>query len=116
MFATEPDAGGGTKYWPQNPYNVTNGGPCNVANDFFTNPTAQWLYQKRLRYLIARYGYSQNLLAWELINEIDNNYSFLNSTDVAAWHGVMGGWLHTNDVFGHLVTTSLTGQSDRPEI
>jgi hypothetical protein len=28
----------------------------------------------------------------------------------------MGAWLHTNDVFGHLVTTSLTGSSDRPEI
>jgi hypothetical protein len=69
-----------------------------------------------LRYLIARYGYSQNLLAWEFFNEIDNDYSFLNSANVAAWHGVMGGWLHTNDVFGHLVTTSLTGNSDRPEI
>jgi hypothetical protein len=28
----------------------------------------------------------------------------------------MGAWMHTNDVFGHLVTTSLTGGSDRPEI
>jgi hypothetical protein len=116
MFATQPDSWGGNNYWPENPYNVTNGGPCTVANDFFTNSTARWFYQKRLRYLVARYGYSQNLLAWELFNEIDNDYSFLNSTNVAAWHGVMGGWLHTNDVFGHLVTTSLTGNSDRPEI
>ena len=116
MFATQPDSWGGNNYWPQNPYNVTNGGPCKVANDFFTNSTARWLYQKRLRYLIARYGYSQNLLAWEFFNEIDNEYSFLNSANVAAWHGVMGGWMHTNDVFGHLVTTSLTGNSDRPEI
>ena len=37
-------------------------------------------------------------------------------TNVAAWHGAMGGWMHTNDAFGHLVTTSLTGDSDRPEI
>jgi len=114
MFATELD--GWPMDWHQNPYNVTNGGPCIVANDFFTNPAAQGLYQKRLRYLIARYGYSQNLLAWQLINEIDNDYSFLNFMDVARWHGVMGGWLHTNDVFGHLVTTSLFGGSDRPEI
>jgi len=35
---------------------------------------------------------------------------------VAAWHGVMGTWLHTHDPFGHLVTTSLTGGSDRPEM
>jgi hypothetical protein len=116
MFATQPDSWGGNNYWPQNPYNVTNGGSCMVANDFFTNTTAEIIYQKRLRYLVARYGYSQNLLAWEFLNEIDNDYSFLNPNDVAAWHGVMGGWLHTNDVFGHLVTTSLTGGSDRPEI
>ena len=117
MFVTQPDpTWGGNNYWPQNPYNITNGGPCVVANDFFTNSTAQTLYQKRLRYLIARYGYSQNLFAWEFFNEIDNDYSFLNSTNVATWHGVLGGWLHTNDVFGHLVTTSLTGDSDRPEI
>lgn len=117
MLVSQPDPGwGGNNYWPQNPYNVTNGGPCAVANDFFTNPKAQSLYQKRLRYLIARYGYSQNLLAWELFNEIDNDYAFLNATNVATWHGLMGGWLHTNDIFGHLVTTSLTGNSDRPEI
>jgi hypothetical protein len=103
-------------FWPENPYDVTNGGPCSAATDFFTNAAAQTLYQKRLRYLVARYGYSQNLLAWEFFNEIDNDYSFLNPTDVAAWHGLMGGWMHTNDVFGHLVTTSLTGSSDRPEI
>ncbi|HEY4952886.1 MAG TPA: DUF5060 domain-containing protein [Verrucomicrobiae bacterium] len=117
MFVTQPDpTWGGNNYWPQNPYDITNGGPCPSADDFFTNATAKIIYQKRLRYLIARYGYSQHLLAWELLNEIDNDYSFLNANDVAAWHGVMGGWLHTNDVFGHLVTTSLTGSSDRPEI
>lgn len=116
MFATQPDYWGGNNYWPQNPYNLANGGPCTVANDFFTNTTAMKIYQKRLRYLIARYGYSQNLLAWEFFNEIDNDYAYLNSTNVAAWHGVMGGWMHTNDVFGHLVTTSLTGGSDRAEI
>ena len=50
------------------------------------------------------------------MNEIDNEYAYLTPADVASWHGVMGGWLHTNDAFGHLVTTSLTGSSDRPEI
>jgi hypothetical protein len=116
MFATDPDYWGGNNYWPVNPYNVTEGGPCTVANDFFTNTTAEYIYQKRLRYLIARYGYSQNLLAWEFFNEIDNDYAYLNSTNVAAWHGLMGSWMRTNDVFGHLLTTSLTGSSDRPEI
>jgi len=116
MFAVTPDTFGGNNYWPVNPYNITNGGPCLNQNAFFTNSTAMTIYQKRLRYLVGRYGYSQNLLDWELFNEIDNDYAFLNSAAVAAWHGVMGAWLHTNDPFGHLVTTSLTYASNHPEL
>ena len=116
MFATEPDSWGGNNYWPENPYNITNGGPCLNANGFFTNTTAEMIYQKRLRYLIGRYGYSQNLLGWEFLNEIDNEYGILNSNDVAAWHGIMGGWMHSNDVFGHLTTTSLSDARAHPEI
>lgn len=116
MFATQPDYWGGNNYWPQNPYNLANGGPCSIANDFFTNVTAQHIYQKRLRYLIGRYGYSQNLLGWEFFNEIDNDYTFLNSTNVAAWHATMGAWMRTNDPFGHLRTTSLTSAGGHPEI
>jgi len=116
MFEVTPDVFGGNNFWPTNPYNATNGGPCLNQNAFFTNITARAIYQKRLRYLVARYGSSPNLLAWQLLNEIDNEYAYLNPPDVTAWHGVMGSWLHTNDPFGRLVTTSLTGSSDRPEI
>jgi hypothetical protein len=116
MYEVEPDFWGGNNLWASNPYNKANGGPCLNQNGFFTNETAHVLYQKRLRYLVARYGYSPNLLAWEFFNEIDNVYRYLVPKDVAAWHGLMGDWLHHNDPFGHLVTTSLTGSSDRPEL
>ena len=116
MFEVTPDYWGGNNYWPANPYNATNGGPCLNQDGFFTNSLAKTIYQKRLRYLTARYGYSANLLAWQFLNEIDNEYAYLVPSDVASWHALMGGWLHTNDPFGHLVTTSLTGGSDRPEI
>jgi hypothetical protein len=116
MFVTQPDYWGGGNYWPQNPYNLTNGGPCVNPNAFFTNATAKAVYQKRLRYLAGRYGYSQNLLGWEFFNEIDNDYAFLNANDVAAWHALMGNWLHTNDPFGHLITTSLTYASAHAEL
>jgi hypothetical protein len=116
-FQPGPGSGqaSGPDYWPSDPYNVTNGGPCLNQDAFFTNATAQVIYQKRLRYLIGRYGYSPNLAAWQLLNEIDNGAvsPYLNLSHVAAWHGVMGGWLHTNDPFGHLVTTSLTSGSIR---
>jgi hypothetical protein len=116
MFEVQPDYWGGNNFWPKNPYNVTNAGPCLNQNAFFTNPGARTIYQKRLRYLVARYGYSPSLAAWQFFNEIDNVYAYLNPSDVAAWHAVMGHWIRTNDPFAHLVTTSLTGSSDRPEI
>ncbi|MBI1840846.1 MAG: cellulase family glycosylhydrolase [Verrucomicrobia bacterium] len=121
MFATKPDgAFGGNDNWKLNPYNTANGGPCATPDAFFTDNDARKLYQKRLRYLIARYGYSPNLLAWEFLNEIDNVYDAqngaLNASHVAAWHDAMGTWLKANDPFKHLITTSLTGSSDRAEI
>ena len=116
MFETEPDAWGGNNDWPRHPYNAANGGPCAHQRAFFTDPTARDLYRKRLRYLVARYGASPSLHAWQFFNEIDNVYRHLVAADVAAWHRTQGEWLKANDPWGHLVTTSLTGQSDRPEI
>lgn len=116
MFQTKPDMWGANNLWTNNPYNTLRGGPCAKPNDFFTNAVARKTYEKRLRYLIGRYGASPNLLAWEFFNEIDNVYDSLKAADVAAWHSDVGNWLHTQDPFGHLVTTSLTGSSDRAEI
>lgn len=116
MFEQKPDYWGGNNYWLSNPYNSINGGPAPNQNGFFTSAAAKSVYQKRLRYLVARYGFSPSLLAWEFFNEIDNVYSYLNSSDVAAWHRVMSQWLRANDPFGHMITTSLTGNSDRQEI
>jgi hypothetical protein len=116
MFEITPDYWGGNDNWKLNPYNVANGGPCANQGEFFTKPEALAMYQKRLRYLIARYGHSPNLLAWQFFNEIDNVYAYLEPGEVAAWHATMGDWLKSNDPWRHLVTTSLTGGSDRPEI
>ena len=108
---------GSNNFWKTNPYNEVNGGPCARPNDFFTDTKARDLYQKRLRYLVGRYGYSPRLLAWQFFNEIDNVYDVaVNGDDVLAWHRQMGQWLHAHDPYGHLVTTSLTGGSERPEI
>ncbi len=116
MLQPIPDIWGPDNYWQSNPYNATNGGPCANQDAFFTNTVARTIFEKRLRYLIARYGYSPGLMSWEFFSEVDNEYQWLNPADVAVWHGIVGNWMHTNDAFGHLVTTSLTGGSDRPEI
>jgi hypothetical protein len=109
--------GGHNNFWATNPYSKVQGGPCEAPNDFFTSLDARAIYEKRLRYLVARYGYSQRLLAWQFFNEIDNVFERgLNGADVIAWHRELGRWLKAHDPYGHLVTTSLTGNSDRPEM
>lgn len=118
-MATDQAWGGSNNFWPTNPYALANGGPCADPNQFFTSPAARAIYQKRLRYVIARYGASPQLLAWQFFNEIDNSYlprSNLVGADVVAWHRDMGRWLKAHDPCGHLVTTSLTGGVDRPEM
>jgi len=119
MFQTDNRGwGGSNNFWKVNPYNAANGGPCAQPNDFFADGRAREIYRKRLRYLVARYGCSPHLLGWELFNEIDNVFGpgHLNAADVIAWHREMGRWLHAHDPDHHLITTSLTGGSDRPEV
>jgi hypothetical protein len=91
--------------WADNPYNAANGGPLAQPADFFSDATARALFQRRLRYLVARWGYATNLLAWELWNEVD----LVGQGDaVEAWHAEMGDALGALDPYDHLVSTSLS--------
>lgn len=96
----------GEGQWKSNPYNVANGGPCATPADFWTNAKARELYRRRLRYLMARYGYRTNIFAWELWNE---------ANAPAPWVGEMARYLKGTgefarngpaDPFGHLVSTT----------
>jgi hypothetical protein len=55
--------------WQDNPYNIANGGPCALPEDFWINEEARKLYQRRLRYIMARYGHRTTIHAWEFWNE-----------------------------------------------
>jgi hypothetical protein len=93
--------------WNDNPYNTANGGPAINTWDFFTNTTAKNLHKNRLRYIIARYGYSQVIQSWELFNEVDWTDQFdTRKATVKAWHQEMADFIKSKDVYKHLVTTS----------
>ena len=116
IFEVKPDYWGGNNYWTRHPYNATNGGPCLTQNEFFTSDEAKKLYEKRLRYIVARWGAFPNILAWEFFNEIDNEYAYLKHNDVVAWHRDMGRRLRAIDPFRHLITSSFTGGSERGDL
>ncbi|RYE30094.1 MAG: DUF5060 domain-containing protein, partial [Sphingobacteriaceae bacterium] len=56
----------------QGAYNLKDGGFSPNAADFFVNPKSKERYKNRLRYFIARWGYSTSIGAWEFFNEVDN--------------------------------------------
>ncbi|MGE5497920.1 MAG: discoidin domain-containing protein [Syntrophothermus sp.] len=114
-------------WWTLNNYNTANGGPAASPNEFFTLQSAKDKYKNRLRYLVARWGYSTSVGAWEFFNEIDNSaYGggeslVIPHADITQWHDEMSTYLKSIDPYGHLVTTSvshrdITGMNALPNL
>lgn len=95
--------------WSKNPWNAANpGGFLKSPEDFFTDANAQLMTVLKYRYIIARWGWSPAIIAWELFNEVHWTNSFRNGheADVARWHSAMATAIRQLDTYGHLVTTS----------
>ncbi|MCK6691911.1 MAG: DUF5060 domain-containing protein [Thermoanaerobaculia bacterium] len=93
--------------WSENPYNAALGGPLAQPQQFFSNPAAKALHKNRLRYIVARWGYSTQLQCWELFNEVDLTENFdANAANVVNWHQEMSDYLKSVDPYQHLVSTS----------
>ena len=94
--------------WEQNPYATLNGGFLTNAAQFFTNTTAKALTKRKMRYAIARWGYSTSVMAWELWNEVQftDTAQAGQWTTIAAWHDEMAAFIRAQDPYHHLITTS----------
>jgi hypothetical protein len=100
--------------WKRNPYNVINGGPVEDASDFFHDTYAMDCFKNKLRYIMARWGYSKNILAFELWNEVDapaifwgEGKNFETEKDsILTWHSEMASFIKQMDSNNHLITTS----------
>lgn len=94
--------------WEQNPYNVANGGFLSYATNFFTDPRAIELTKRKLRYIVARWGYSPNVMGWELFNEVQfTDAAYANQWgNIEAWHNLMATFLRSQDYYHHLITSS----------
>ena len=109
IFTSDIDEWASNAEWRTNPYNAANGGPCKTQTDFFTNAEARRLYKNRLRYLVARWGYSPALGVWEFWNEIDNvmDWQSIPEKIIADWHAEMASYLKSIDLYHHPVSTSI---------
>jgi len=100
--------------WRNSPYNQLNGGPCKTPADFFTMQAAQQRYKDKLRYIVARWGYSVSIAAFEFFNEVDNavftdkDSVIIPHVAVTEWHQEMSRYLKDIDPYHHMVTTSIS--------
>jgi len=93
--------------WPENPWNAKSGGFLKSPEEFFTHPEALKRTKRKLRYTVARWGYSPSILAWELFNEVEwTDGARKTPKAVEAWHKEMVAFLRAHDVHQHLLTTS----------
>ena len=108
------------RQWDDNPLNADlgEGGPLHDASDFYTNDRAKALFRQRLRYTVARWGYSPHLMAFALFSEMEFTKAYWEDAGakgrldggtecpaVSRWVGEMAAELKKMDPFGHLVTT-----------
>jgi hypothetical protein len=95
--------------WPENPWNAANpGGFLKTPGEFFTDPNARVISLIKYRYIVARYGWSPAILAYELFNEVHwtDEFKSGHEAEVARWHADVANYIRKIDVYGHLITTS----------
>jgi hypothetical protein len=94
--------------WQINPWNKANGGWLEKPEQFFTDPKAIALTKAKFRYIVARWGYSPAIMAWELFNEAEftDAYTGGKIDDIAAWHETMAKFIREQDAYHHLIVTS----------
>jgi hypothetical protein len=101
---------GANSNWAGNPWNAAHpGGFLKKPGDFFTDPDARLLTLLKYRYIVARYGWSPAVFAWEFFNEVhwvDAIDKDKNEAAVARWHSDMARFVRSIDAYQHLVTTS----------
>lgn len=101
-------------------------GEARTDERFFTSDEAKAEHRNRLRYIIARWGYSTSLAMWEFFNEIDNiqfrqRGKPIPHEAITQWHAEMAKYVKGLDPFGHMVTTSIShrdvkGMNDVPDM
>lgn len=104
-------------HWKTNPYNRRQGGPCRRVEEFFTKNEAKRIHKKKLRYIIARWGYSTHLFAWDLWSEAEFAKTWQRSLPRYShlWHREMLSVVRQMDPWNHMTSTHFNKFNASPE-
>jgi hypothetical protein len=100
--------------WAHNPFNEAQGGYLKSPDAYLTDPRALRSFENLMRYMVARWGYSDHLFAWELWSEFDltggdRGKSMHKSDAAVAWHRRMGDFIKSIDPNQHMISTHVCG-------
>lgn len=98
----------------KSPYWTEHGGFCREGRDFFAKAEARNWTKRKYRYAVSRWGYSPNILAWELWNEMD--YALADKDLAMEWTREMAVFLRSVDPNPRMITTSLGMNNVWPEL
>ena len=85
------------------------------VSEFFTDSQAKYYWKERLRYIVARWGYSPNIGMFEHLNEINevgNATYHVPGPVITQWHKEMSDYLKDELDIQQLVTVSYTLEVD----
>lgn len=113
MLALESHVGFMGSGWENSVYNKKNGGFAATPEEFFTSADAKAQYKNKLRFMVARWGYSPHIGIWEFFNEVDNVMYHNKDTQipdkaVTQWHTEMSEYLASIDIYDRPITTSIS--------
>jgi hypothetical protein len=102
--------------WPASPYSKVNGGPLNKPWEFWSDEPSQEMYQRMVRYVMARWGYSRGIASWEMSNEVDLVSEYAkHKEEVRDWHLRCAKTIRRFDPNPHMLTTNFA-QASREEM
>ena len=90
--------------WYSNAYFKGNGGPIENPGEFVSNQVARKFWERRLRYITARWAGEPNHFTWEWWNEV--NFTPLSGSELTEWIKWSDSILKTWDPYKSLTTTS----------
>lgn len=96
--------------WAHNPYNRALGGPLAEPQQFVTDERAQQLFERRVRYIAARWSHSPALHSWEWWNEV--TWTPIRNAALRPWFVRMGHVLDVHDPYRRLRSTSWADRGD----
>jgi hypothetical protein len=92
--------------WASNPYNLLLGGPFNNPASFFASDQGRNLFKRRLRYTVARWGYSPAIFSWEVIDQFDR-IATVTPDVFTDWLRASVSYLREIDPYAHMITAGL---------